>query len=96
MAHSEAHRPLAGGDLFARIVGRAAVDALIDGLYDRIETDPALRPLFGRDLTNEREAQKRFFSEWLGGEGGYSDRSHLPLKHRHDRLLFISPILHER
>jgi truncated hemoglobin YjbI len=86
LAHSEAHRPFVGGDLFARIGGRATVDSLIDGLYDRIEIDAALRPLFGRDLTNEREAQKRFFSEWLGGEGGYSDQAHLPLKHRHDLL----------
>jgi hemoglobin len=86
LTHSEVHRPLAGGDLFARIGGRAAVDSLIDGLYDRIETDPALRPLFGRDLTNEREAQKRFFSEWLGGECAYSDRAQMPLKHRHDLL----------
>jgi truncated hemoglobin YjbI/ankyrin repeat protein len=86
LANSEVHRPLVGGDLFARIGGRAAVDSLIDGLYDRIETDPALRPLFGRDLTNEREAQKRFFIEWLGGESGYSDRAQMPLKHRHDLL----------
>ena len=92
LAHSEAHRPFVGGDLFARIGGRCTVDSLIDGLYDRIEIDPALRPLFGRNLTNERAAQKRFFSEWLGGEGGYSDRAHLPLKHRHD-LLPITPAL---
>lgn len=86
LAHPEAHRPFVGGDVFARIGGAAAVDALIEGLYQRIETDPALRPLFGRDLTNEREAQMRFFTEWLGGERGYSDRAHLSLKHRHDLL----------
>lgn len=84
LAHPEVHRPFVGGDLFARIGGREAVDALIDGLYARIETDAVLRPLFGRDLTNEREAQKRFFTDWLGGEGGYC--THLPLKHRHDLL----------
>jgi hemoglobin len=82
----DAHRPFAGGDLFARVGGRAAVEALIEGLYDRIETDAALRPLFGRDLVNEREAQKRFFTEWLGGDAVYSDRAHTPLKHRHDLL----------
>jgi hemoglobin len=59
---------------------------LIDGLYNRIETDPLLRPLFNRDLTSEREAQKRFFVEWLGGDTAYSDRAHLPLAHRHDLL----------
>ncbi len=86
LAHPEAHRRFVGGDIFTRIGGAAAIDALIEGLYDRIETDPALRPLFGRDLTNEREGQKRFFTEWLGGERGYSDRAHLSLKYRHDLL----------
>ncbi|MGH9764870.1 MAG: truncated hemoglobin, partial [Blastocatellia bacterium] len=95
LAHPEAHRPFTGGDalvredtlvrgdFFARVGGRAAVEALIDGLYDRIETDAGLRPLFGRNLVNEREAQKRFFTEWLGGGDAYSDRAHLPLKHTH-------------
>jgi truncated hemoglobin YjbI/ankyrin repeat protein len=95
LSHPEAHRPFAGSDLFARIGGRAAVETLIDGLYDRIETDAMLRPLFSRDLTGEREAQKRFFTEWFGGDTGYSDRAHLPLKHRHD-LLPITPALAHR
>jgi truncated hemoglobin YjbI/ankyrin repeat protein len=92
LAHPEAHRPFVGGDLFARIGGPAAVGVLVDGLYDRIENDAALRSLFGRDLTGEREALKRFFSEWLGGVGNYSSTTHLPLKHRHD-LLPITPVL---
>jgi len=46
LAHPEAHRPFAGGDLFARIGGRAAIDTLEDGLYDGIEVDAALRPFF--------------------------------------------------
>src|SRR5437899_1246506 len=86
LARPDAQRPFAGGDLFARVGGRAAVEALIEGLYDRIETDATLRPLFGRDLVNERETQKRFFTEWLGGNAAYSDRAHAPLKHRHDLL----------
>jgi len=86
LAHPEAHRPFAGGGLLQRIGGDAAIAALIEGLYDRIETDPAVRPLFGRDLTNERTAQKRFFAEWLGGDTVYSDRAHLPLAHRHELL----------
>ena len=95
LAHAEAHRPFAGGDLLARIGGPAAVEVLVDRLYDSIETDAVLRPLFGRDLANERGAQKRFFTEWLGGATCYSDRAHLPLKHRHD-LLPITSALAER
>ena len=74
------------GDLFARIGGPTAVGALVDGLYDRIENDAALRPLFGPDLAGGRWAQKRFFTEWLDGVGSYSSTTHLPLKHRHDLL----------
>jgi truncated hemoglobin YjbI len=95
LAHREAHRPFQRSDLFARIGGAAAVERLIDGLYDRIEVDAALRPLFGRELGNEREAQKRFFSEWLGGDAQYSERAHLPLAHRHD-LLPITRTLAEK
>src|SRR5258705_5717809 len=91
----EAHRPFMGGNLLRCIGGRTAVDALIDGLYDSIETDATLRPLFSRDLAHEREAQKRFFVEWLGGGTSYSDHAHLPLKHRHD-LLPITRALAER
>jgi truncated hemoglobin YjbI/ankyrin repeat protein len=86
LAHPEAHRPFVGGDLFARVGGAATVSMLIDGLYERIENDGALRPLFGRNLTAERDRQKRFFAEWLGGAGSYSSSAHLPLKHRHDLL----------
>jgi len=92
LARPDTHRPFAGGDILVRFGGRAAVAALIDGLYDRIEADAALRPLFGRDLVNEREAQKRFFVEWLGGEASYSDRAHTPLKHRHDLLPITSAL----
>jgi truncated hemoglobin YjbI/ankyrin repeat protein len=95
LAHPEAHHPFAGGNLLGRIGGDAAIAALIDGLYDRIETDPLLRPLFNRDLTNEREAQKRFFVEWLGGDTIYSDGAQLPITHRHD-LLPITSVLAER
>jgi truncated hemoglobin YjbI/ankyrin repeat protein len=86
LGHPETHRPFVGSDLFARIGGPAAVGVLVDGLYDRIENDAALRALFGRDLARGRWAQKRFFTEWLGGVGGYSSTTHLPLKHRHDLL----------
>ena len=86
LGHPETHRPFVGSDLFVRIGGPAAVGVLVDGLYDRIENDAALRALFGRDLSRGRWAQKRFFTEWLGGVGGYSSTTHLPLKHHHDLL----------
>jgi truncated hemoglobin YjbI len=92
LAHPEARRAFIGSDVLRRIGGAAAVDALIDGLYDRLETDSALQPLFSGGLARGREAQKRFFVEWLGGESSYSSTTHLPLKHRHD-LLPITRVL---
>ena len=92
LAHPEAHRPFVGSDLFARIGGPAGIGVLVDGLYDRIENDAALRPLFSRDLTGERKALKLFFGEWLGGVSHYSSTAHLPLKHSH-HLLPITRVL---
>src|SRR5882757_5189985 len=86
LAHPEAHRRFVDSDVFLRVGGAAAIDALIDGLYDRIEADAALRPLFGRDLKNGREGQKRFFTEWLGGDRGYSESAFHSLKQRHNLL----------
>jgi len=84
LGHSEVHHPFAAAPLFTRIGGRTTVEALVDGLYDRIEADVALRPLFGKELTTERDFQKSFFTEWLGGDPEFTGRAHLPLKHRHD------------
>src|SRR5262245_55353864 len=95
LAHPEAQRRFVGSDVFARIGGAATIDALVDGLYDRIETDSTLRPMFPRDSSSGRVAQKRFFTEWLGGEADYSTSGHYPLKHRHD-LLPISDAVAER
>jgi truncated hemoglobin YjbI len=84
--HAPGFRPFRSTDLFVRIGGQQTVDALVDALYDGFETDEALRPLFGRDLTNERARQKLFFAEWLGGPRRYSEVSYSGLKHRHDGL----------
>ena len=95
LAHPETHRRFVGGEMFERIGGAAAIDTLIDGLYDRIETDAALRPLFSRDLKHGRAAQKRFFAEWLGGDRSYSEGAYFPLKHRHD-LFPITRVVAEK
>jgi truncated hemoglobin YjbI len=80
------YRPFAGTGLFARIGGQATVDRLVDLLYDGFETDRALRPLFGRDLTQDRANQKVFFAQWLGGSHRYSERSYSGLVHRHESV----------
>jgi truncated hemoglobin YjbI len=80
---------------FAPGIDGATIAALVDGLYDRIELDPALRRLFGHHMENERAGQKRFFGEWLGTGSAYSETAYFPLKHRHD-LFPITPALAEQ
>ncbi len=77
-------------DLFARIGGRDTIERIVDGLYDRIEHDPSLRAMFVRNLAGEREKQKDFFQEWLGGEPDYTHHhAHSGLQQRH-RPIYIT------
>jgi truncated hemoglobin YjbI/ankyrin repeat protein len=80
------YEPFAGTDLLARLGGQATVDRLVDLLYDGFETDPALRPLFPRDLTGGRASQKLFFAQWLGGSPRYGEQSYSGLVHRHESV----------
>jgi truncated hemoglobin YjbI/ankyrin repeat protein len=76
---------------FEALGGREAVARLVDGLYDRIETDAVLRPVFNRDMTRERENQKLFFEAWFGGAPTYFDAEWSPgLKARHGGISISS------
>jgi len=88
-------RPIVDAGLFTRIGGQQAIDALVDELYDGLEHDGVLRPLFGRDLGRDRANQKRFFAEWLGGPALYGASAWAGLAHRHENL-GITPSMAER
>lgn len=90
--HRPGFRPFRDTDLFDRIGGQPTIDELVDRLYDAIENDQQLRPLFPRDLAEGRSMQKLFFGEWLGGPGRYSEQSYSGLTHRHDDVP-ITPAL---
>jgi truncated hemoglobin YjbI/ankyrin repeat protein len=77
-------RPFRDTDLFERIGGQPTVDTLVDLLYEGIDDDDQLRPLFGRDLDGVKPRQKMFFAEWLGGPRRYSEVAWTNLKHSHD------------
>jgi hemoglobin len=77
-------RPFRDTDLFDRIGGQPAVDRLVDVLYQGIDGDDQLRPLFGRDLDGGKPRQKMFFAEWLGGPRRYSGVAWTSLTHSHD------------
>ena len=67
------------------------IACVIDGLYDRIENDPDLRPMFTRTLTSERMKQKAFLEEWMGGEPGYTHHhAHGGMRNRHGHIHITS------
>jgi hemoglobin len=90
--HPPGFRPFQGTGLFERIGGQPTVGRLVDLLYEGLEDDQQLRPVFPRDLTDGRAMQKLFFAEWLDGPRHYSERAHAGLGHRHDGLP-ITPAL---
>lgn len=61
--------------------GREWVARFVEELYDRLEADPELRPMFSSDLTHERASQRCFFEQWLGGESLYQGASLVELHH---------------
>jgi truncated hemoglobin YjbI/ankyrin repeat protein len=86
LREDESLRPFRGVGFFERVGGQAAVDRLVDELYDRLEGDDVLGPLFGRNPGRERTNEKLFFAEWLGGPRRYSEVSYAGLQRRHDAL----------
>ena len=82
--HAPGFRPFRDTGLFERIGGQPTVDRLVDLLYEGIDDDEQLRPLFGRDVTASKPRQKMFFAEWLGGPRRYSEVAWTDLKHSHD------------
>jgi len=77
-------RPFRDTNLYERIGGQPTVDQLVDLLYQGIDDDEQLRPLFGRDLDGGKARQKLFFAEWLGGPRRYSETAWTNLNHSHD------------
>jgi hemoglobin len=58
--------------------------ALVDRFYDRVETDPVLRPLYPEDTTASRAHLAGFLVQYWGGSAAYSDeRGHPRLRMRH-------------
>jgi hemoglobin len=69
--------------LYARIGGRFAVAAAVDGLYERILDDPDLAPYFADVGIEQLKAHQRtFITSALGGPERYAGRP-LDDAHRH-------------
>jgi hemoglobin len=70
--------------LYVRVGGQPAVQAAVDGLYDRILADPDLAPYFAAsDVRRLKTHQRAFITMALGGPTHYAGR---PLQDAHHRL----------
>lgn len=76
--------PRVSHDLYDRLGGAETIIALVTGLYDRIETDQEIRPMFVGSLQEERRKQIAFWSEWFGGPATYTrDHAYSGMRTRH-------------
>ena len=73
----------AAPSLYVRIGGDGAVDAAVEGLYQRILADPELSHYFtGLDVAHIKAHQRAFIASALGGPERYHGRP-LDEAHRH-------------
>ena len=59
---------VASPELFIALGGRPGVGLIVDGLYDRLERDPALARMFRSRRAGGRDRLKEFFETIFGGE----------------------------
>ena len=65
---------------------------LVDSFYDRVESDPLLRPLYPSNLTDSRRHLVLFLIQYYGGPTTYSDeRGHPRLRARHAAFAIDQP-----
>ena len=62
--------------LFEKLGSEKAVDAAIDGFYERVLRDPRINRFFaGIDMETQSRKQKAFLTMVFGGPNNYSGRS---------------------
>jgi hemoglobin len=69
---------------YKMIGGADTVARLVDAFYDLVKQHPELAPIFPDDLTETKEKQYMFLTQFLGGPTLYSDvHGHPMLRARH-------------
>jgi hemoglobin len=70
--------------VFEVVGGQPFFDALVERFYERVESDPTLRPLYPTDLEPGKRALALFLGQYWGGPTTYSDeKGHPRLRMRH-------------
>lgn len=72
------------GNLYDDIGGAATLKKLVDVFYGLVAAHPELAPIFPDDLTETKEKQYKFLTQFLGGPNLYSrEYGHPMLRARH-------------
>jgi hemoglobin len=70
--------------LFDAVGGAATFERLADNFYNRVWSDPALRPMYPDDLGESKRTLALFLIQYWGGPATYSqERGHPRLRMRH-------------
>lgn len=71
-------------EVYERVGGLPAFEALVDAFYDRVEHDELLRPHYPDDLAPGKRHLAMFLAQYFGGGDVYSsERGHPRLRMRH-------------
>jgi len=70
--------------VYESVGGASFFDDLVTRFYDRVATDPVLRPLYPEDLADSIRHTSLFLQQYWGGPATYSaERGHPRLRQRH-------------
>lgn len=73
--------------LYERMGGQETLQQLVDTFYDHVSTHPQLTPIFPKDLSQTRQKQLLFLTQFFGGPQLYSqEHGHPMLRARHIRF----------
>ncbi len=83
-ANTPQPQPAEGTTLFDAVGGAATFERLADNFYNRVWSDPALRPMYPDDLAESKRTLALFLIQYWGGPTTYSEeRGHPRLRMRH-------------
>lgn len=62
--------------LYDRLGGKPAIDAVVEGMYEKIFTDPELTDFFKKtDKDRQKEMQRQFLTYATGGSSEYHGKN---------------------
>jgi hemoglobin len=71
-------------NIYEMIGGQKTIAQLVNVFYDRVKQDPDLAPIFPENLTETKQKQTLFLTQFFGGPQLYSDQyGHPMLRARH-------------